>query len=466
MLHKASLFSRLGAFLRSCLVWDKAFTKNVLILALPMVLQELMSASLHILDGRMVSGLGDAAYSAVMQANRFSFLFQLIVFGTSTGSAIFLSQHWGVRDVPRMRHAMGLALGASSLLALLFAGTAMLFPRQIISLFLEEGESFELAVQFLPTVAPSYVFIALSNVYASAIRAAEKTYIPMIAGISGIASNTLLNYLLIHGNLGFPAMGVKGAATATVIATALTLGVNVAFAYGKKLPAGAKPRELFCRDRLFIIKFVNTVLPVIFNEALWAMGVTMYGIFYGRMGDAAVAAIGVNGTISELMWVPVFGITNAAAIIVGKTIGQGDRDRAYLYSKRLLAGMTAVGLLIGLTMLVMHSPLVGLYEGLSQAVRDKATLLLIISSLLIWVRAFNCVIVVGLFRSGGDTVYSLALDAGSMWVIGVPATAIAALVLHWPIELVFLCTMLDEVAKLFIGIPHFRKKKWMRVLTQ
>lgn len=430
-----------------------------------MVLQELVGASLHIIDGLMVSGLGDAAYSAVTQANRFTFVFQLFIFGTASGSAIFLSQYWGARDISRMRHAMGLALGMSFALSLLFSLAAILFPRQIIGFFLPAGESAELAVKYLTIVAPSYLLLALSNVYAVAIKTAEKTYIPMLAGLASIAANTALNYAFIYGKLGSPAMGVEGAALATVIAAMISLAINVAFSYGKKLPAGARPRELICRDPAFIKTFLKTVVPVIFNEGLWGLGTTVYSIYYGTMGDVNIAAMGVNSTIGDLMWVFIFGITNAAAIMVGKTLGQGDRERAYLYSKRLLAGGLALGVLLGILMLAFHAPLVGLFTGLSQEARDKAQLVLIFSSMFLWIRAFNCINVVGLLRSGGDTVFSLILDAGTLWLIAVPVTGIVALLLHWPIQYVYLCTLLDELVKLFIGVPHFKSKKWMNVFT-
>ena len=466
-MHNTPLrFSRLKAFLHSCFVWDKPFFRNILLLSLPMILQDLTGATLHIVDGLMVSGLGDAAYSGVMQANRFTFVFQLFLFGIVSGSAIFFSQHWGVRDISRMRHAMGLAIGVAVPLAALFSLAGIFLPQQIVGFFLPQGDSFELAVQYLRAVAPSYVLVALGNVYAASLKAAEKTYIPMLAGISGLLTNTILNYGLIYGNMGLPALGVEGAAIATVVSAIVSLSINLAFSYGKRLPAGAPLREMLCRDRTFVRKFFKTVLPVIFNEGLWGLGAVMYSVFYGTMGDESIAAIGVNTTLSDLVWVFGMAITNASAIMIGKTLGQGDRVHAYLYSKRLMAGGAALGLVLGFVFLMLRMPLVALFSGLSQAARDKAQLLLVVNSAFLWLRTMNCINVVGLLRSGGDTVYSLVLDAGTMWLIGVPLTGIAALLLHWPIEYVYVCTLADELCKLFIGLPHFKSKKWMHILTE
>lgn len=456
---------RLRAFLHSCFAWDRPFVRTVFFLALPMVFQDLVAASLHIIDGLMVSQLGDAAYSAVMQANRFTFVFQLLIFGTASGSSIFFSQFWGSRDIVRMRHAMGIALFSAVLLSLIFSLAGLLFPAQIISLFLPPGESFNLAVSYLRIVAPGYLLMAISNIYAMCMKSTEMTHLPMIAGISGIVTNTVLNYALIYGKLGFPQMGVTGAAVATVTAAGVTLLINLCFAYGKHLPAGASLREFFCRDILFIRRFIRTVCPVIFNEGLWAVGTTMYSVFYGRMGDVNVAAVGVCTTINDLVWVVLFAMTSAAAIIVGKTLGQGERDRAYLYAKRLMAGGFVAGLVMGLVLLGVRIPLTGLFSGLSPLAREKAQLLLVIAAAGLAIRTSNCINVVGVLRSGGATLYSLVLDAGTLWVAGVPLTGLAALVFGWPIEWVYCCTLADEVLKFIIGLPLFRTKKWMRVLT-
>lgn len=458
--------ARAFRFLRDCLRWDRPFARNVFTVALPMVIQQLVAASLHIVDGLMVSGLGDAAYSAVTQANRVTFVFNLFVFGTCTGGAIFLSQYWGARDIRRMRQSMGFSLLFVLIVAAVFISASLLFPRQIISMFLPEGESAELARQYLSIVVFGYLFTAIDNVYAATIKAAEKTYLPMLSGFVSILTNTVLNYAFIFGRLGAPEMGVRGAALATVISAAVSMLLNIGFAYGMRLPAGARPSEWLCRDGAFMKRFVRTVVPVIFNEGLWALGTTMYSVFYGRMGDAAVATMGVCNTINDLVWVAIFALMNATAIIVGKALGAGDRERAYLSAKRLMVGAMAAGLVIGAVVIAVRWPLVNVFSGLSYEVRDKAQLILAIGAATIWFRAFNTINIVGILRSGGDTLFSLLLDVGTLWVVGVPATGLAALVFHWPLEWVYACTFLEEIVKIAGGLPHFRQKKWMNVLTQ
>ena len=252
MLRNAlSMPARACRLVADSLRWDRPFMRNVFMVALPMVIQQLVTASLHIVDGLMVSGLGDAAYSAVTQANRVTFMFNLFSFGTCTGGAIFLSQYWGGRDIRRMRQAMGLTMVFVLIVACVFMSASLLMPRQIISLFLPEGESFDRAVEYLSVVAFGYLFTAVDNVYAATLKAAERTYLPMLSGFASILTNTVLNYAFIFGKLGCPAMGVKGAALATVISAAVSMGMNIAFSYGMRLPAGARPSEWLRQEKGF-----------------------------------------------------------------------------------------------------------------------------------------------------------------------------------------------------------------------
>ena len=462
---QTSIINRLRAFLISCFSWDKAFARRVVTITLPIVLQNLIASSLQIVDGLMVSGLGDVSYAAVVQTNRYTFLFQLFCFGVASGGAIFMSQYWGAGDIRSMRQSMGVSLLWTGAVMAVFIAGACLFPDQIIHLFLPQGESAEIAKVYLRWLVPAYLFQGVSMVYATCLKSAEKPHLPLISGSVGLGLNTLLNYGLIYGRLGLPAMGVRGAGLATCIAAGVTLILTLALAYGKHLPAGAKPSELLHWDKAFLRQFAKTTTPVVFNEGLWALGVTMYGVFYGRMGDTAVAAMGVVSNIDNLLWIFIFGMMHATAIIVGKAIGAGEPDKAYLYAKRMITLAMTTGVFLGVVLIIIRRPMLSLFTGLSAAVIQAAATILLIESFTMWFRAFNAVNVVGVLRSGGDTVFSLKLDVGSMWLIGVPLCAAAVFLFHLPIELVYVCTMAEEIVKMVIGIPHFQGRKWIRNLT-
>ena len=327
--------------------WDKAFTRKFLLVALPIVVQNLVSSSLHIIDGVMIGQLGDAPYAAVTQANRYTFVFQLFIFGAASGCGIFFSQLWGNRDVKQMRSVMGLALRITLTVAVLFAGMALLFPARVVSMFLPEGESARYAATYLRLVAPGYFILSVDTVYATCMKSAEQTRIPMAAGVVSILTNTFPNWVLIYGHLGFPALGVRGAAIATVISAGVSLVINVSASYTLKLPSAIRLNDFRLPDRAFLGRFARLVAPVVLNEGLWSMGTTMYGVFYGRLGDAAVAAMGIYNTVDQLVNVLVYGFMNASAILVGGCLGAADRDNAWLTAKRMLAGCIAAGAAVG-----------------------------------------------------------------------------------------------------------------------
>ena len=303
-------------------------------------------------------------------------------------------------------------------------------------------------------------------VYAACLKSSEKTHIPLISSTVGIALNTLLNYLLIYGHFGFPAMGVKGAAIATSIAAMVTLGLTVSISYGLHLPAAAKLKDMLGIDSALRKRFAKTTVPVVFNEGLWALGVTMYGIFYGRIGDTAVAAMGIVSTVDNLLWVFIFGMMHATAIICGKAIGANKPELAYLYAKRMLSLAMVTGVFLGVMLIAIRYPMLSLFSGLSAPVIQTAAIVLGIESFTMWFRAFNAVNVVGVLRSGGDTVFSLKLDVGAMWLIGVPLCAAAVFLLKLPVEYVYICTMGEEIVKVLIGIPHFKSRVWIKNLTE
>ena len=445
--------------------WDRAFTRKFLLVALPIVIQNLVSSSLHIIDGVMIGQLGDAPYAAVTQANRYTFVFQLFVFGAASGCGIFFSQLWGKRDVPQMRSVMSLAFRITVGLALIFAGCALLIPGKVISLFLPAGESAAYAATYLRLVAPGYLIFAVDTVYATCMKSAEQTRIPMTAGVASIMTNTFLNWTLIYGHLGMPALGVRGAAIATVISAGVSLLINTTASYVMKLPSAIRPRELGLPDRLFLQRFVRLVTPVVFNEGLWSMGTTMYGVFYGRLGDAAVAAMGIYNTVDQLVNVLVYGFMNASAILVGGYLGAADRDAAWLTAKRMLAGCIATGAAVGILMAFGRGALVGLFK-VSPEAQGMAMTILLEASLFYWLRAINSINVVGILRSGGDTLYSMVLDTAALWLVGVPLVGLAALAWHLPIQQVYLFTFVEETIKAIIGMRRFRSKKWMHVLTE
>lgn len=445
--------------------WEKDFTGKLFTIALPIALQNLVTASAHIVDGLMVAGLGEAQYAAVTQAGRYSFLFQLFLFGAASGTSIFVSQFWGKKDREGIHKVMSLCLRITLGLALVFFLGALLFPESIMSLFLAEGESRSYAVEYLSWVGLNYLFAGIDIVFSNTLRATGKPAVAMTAGIFSILTNTILNYGLIYGRLGMPALGVKGAAIATVAAAAVSLCINVGYTYRKRQPGAIGRRGLAMPDRRFSLDYIKRVIPVVLNEGLWSLGMTAYATFYGRLGDTAVAAIGVYQNVDQLMTVFVFGVVNATAILIGNRIGEGDREGALLTSRRMLLATECISALTGLTLIVLRGPILSLFDSLSPQAIEYASTILLICGCIMPFRHFNTINIVGILRAGGDTVFSMVLDSGSVWLIGVPSVAIATLVLKLPITGVFMATFVEEVFKGAIGLYRLFSNKWINNLT-
>ena len=445
--------------------WEPDFSRKMLRIALPVALQNLVAASAQVVDGLMVESLGNEYYAAVTQAGRYSFLFQLFLFGAASGTSMFISQFWGKRDEQGIHKVMSLCLRITLGVALLFFLGTVLFPRQIMSLFLQEGVSRDQAAQYLSLVGFSYLFAAVNIVFANTLRATGKATLAMTAGITAILVNTLFNYILIHGRFGAPALGVRGAAIATVIAEGVSMLINVTYTYWKRQPGAMKLRHMRLPDRTFSLDYIRRVLPVVLNEGLWCLGMTMYSVFYGILGDDAVNAVGVYSAVDELMTVAVFGVVNASAILIGHAIGAGRRDEAVLTAWRMLLVEECMSLVTAAGIIALRFPILSLFRHLSGNSLTSAAHLLLIACCVMPVRFFNTINIVGILRAGGDTVFSMALDAGSVWLVGVPCAAIATMLLGWPIEGVFAATMVEEVLKLAVGLPRFISGKWINNLT-
>ncbi|MBQ9262656.1 MAG: MATE family efflux transporter [Clostridia bacterium] len=445
--------------------WERDFGRTLVRVALPIALQNLVAASAHIVDGLMVAGLGDAHYAAVTQAGRYSFLFQLFLFGAASGSSIFISQFWGKKDVQGIRKVMSLCWRITVGLALLFMLGALLLPRPIMSLFLQEGESRELAIEYISWGGLNYLFASIDIVFSNTLRATGKPVVAMTAGIAGILTNTLANYTLIYGHFGFPALGVKGAAMATVLAAAVSLAVNVGYTYKRRQPGAIRMRDMRMPGKSFTLGYIKRVLPVVVNEGMWSLGVTTYAVFYGMRGDTAVNAIGVYNNVDQLMTVLLFGVVNAASIMIGNSIGAGDRDRAILTSRRMLLAVEGLAAVTGVLLIVLSAPILSFFNRLSPETLDKAAIILLIAGCMLPFRFFNTINIVGVLRAGGDTIFSMILDAGSVWIIGVPCVALATVALGLPIEGIFLFSFIEELFKICVGLPRFLSNKWINNLT-
>lgn len=447
------------------LPWERDFTREALNVALPIVIQSMFMALMHIIDNLMIGQLGELELAAVTQANRVTFLFQLVIFGLAGGTSTFVAQFWGKKDLRGIHSVMGLAVCLSLVAAGCFLVPCLLIPGQLMGLLLADPAAVEVATQYLPVIAIGYIGTALAQCYATVQKSTEQAKLPMFADITGLAINTFLNYCLIFGNLGFPRMGARGGAIATVIAIFTTFAIICIGGYKMNLATAAKLSALIPRSKAFAKKYLAVALPVIANEGLWALGIVMYSFVYGRMGTGVVAAVSIFNTVEQIAFATQRGLTSACAVLVGKRIGAGDEGDAYRAARRMLYAALPSGVFSGVLLLLVSVPLVSLFNVSAQVAQDARTLVRI-AACFIWVNQLGGLLVVGILRSGGDVKMSLYLDAGTTWIIGVPLVALGGLVLGAPIPVVFLMAQAESLTKIALGLWRFKSRKWIHNLVR
>jgi putative MATE family efflux protein len=443
---------------------DREYFRLLVKIAIPIALQNAVSASLNMVGSLMIGQKGEVAVASVGLAGQVFFLLNLLLFGIGSGAAMFTAQLWGKRDVPEIRRVMALALILSLVVACGFFVLSTYFPEFVLGIYSTDPEVILEGSRYLSIFAWSFFFFAVTFSYALTLRSIGEVKAPVIISIAALTLNVVLTYGLVFGTLGLPEMGVPGAAVALVIARAVECFAIVGYTYLAKSPAAATLHDFLRVDFHFIGKVMVPVLPIIANEFLWSMGITTYYVIYARMGTDSIAAMNIVSTIDQLALVILFGLTSATSVIVGNQIGAGNLEKAYLYGGRSLGLGAGIGVLIGILVVILSPAILSLYK-VSPEVIELAQKTLIVASCFIWLRAMNAINIVGNLRAGGDTTYSLVLDGLIIWVLGVPMAYFAAFVLHLPVYLVYLFVMSEELAKWILGLGRFVSRKWIHNLT-
>ncbi len=441
-----------------------AFLPTMLKLAGPIALQQLVFSVLNVVEVLMLGQLGDTPVAAISLAKQIFFLLSLFLFGVSSGSAIFAAQFWGQRNLVGLRHVLGICLGLGIAVSLLFAVGAIGFPQVLLGLYSQDPAVVAQGSEYLWIVGLSYVASAVTFSYAAILRSAEYVRLPTVVGILTTSLNTLLSYLLIFGLLGLPALGVRGAAIATCTARYLECAVLLAATYLTRSPAAARIGQLVTFGRAFLGRFLKTCLPVVLTEVLWSLGVTAYSAVYARIGTTAITAYSISSTIEALAFVPFIGIANAAAIMIGNAIGAGEEQRAHGYARRFLLIGVVGAVLVGLGILAGRDAILALYQVSPEAQRYASSVLVVMGCAL-WVKIGNMMVLIGAIRSGGDTRFGFLVDAGPMWLVGVPMALLGAFVFRLPIHWVVAMVAADEVTKLAIGLPRVLSRRWIHNLV-
>jgi putative MATE family efflux protein len=443
----------------------KAFYKSLFAIAIPIMLQNLINSFVNVVDTVMIGRLGTVEIAAVGLGNNVFFFYMIILFGISTGGAVFIAQFWGKRDIAGIRKTVGLGVMVSLFIGGVFTLAAALAPQRIIGIYSEDPAVIATGAVYLRYLAPSFLPFAVAQAIALSLRSVEQVKTPMITTIAALSVNVVLNWLWIFGAGPFPAMGVAGAAMATSVSRFAEALLLVGLSYRGKFAIAGSLRELFAFNRAFVTRFARIVAPVIINEFIWSLGVTMQNVIFARTHTDAIAAFNITGTVSQLTWVLFIGLGNGVGVLIGKKIGEGDHDGARDYARRILcfAPLMAVGAAF---VLIPISRLMPLIFKVNAEVLSTASMMMIVLACAYPWRAFNMSMVVGICRAGGDTVFCAIYDVAFMWLVALPAAAIASFVFHVPFWVIFLLVLSEEFFKFIAGLWRFRSGKWLHDVTR
>ncbi|MBQ7322801.1 MAG: MATE family efflux transporter [Clostridia bacterium] len=449
---------------------DGGFWRVALRLAIPIALQNLLISSFSLVDTLMVGQLGDVALSAVGMAGQWSWLLNIALFGVISGTSLYISQYWGVRDIDGIHRTYGIALSSAVLISLVFLSLGAFVPEGIISVFNRDPAIIEAGSAYLRIAALSYPAVALSNILSTVLRSTERVRLPLaVSGITAVA-NAAMNYAFIFGKFGAPAMGVRGAALATTLSAWMGPLLILLFSAIQRNILITSPARIFRFTRVQIGAFYRRAAPVILNESLWGLGTLLYNVIFSNLGYEYYAAVTILKTFENIAFVFFVGFCNACCIMVGKSIGAGKVDRAVLDSRRFTVLITLASVFAGAMIILFRTRLVSVFtmgDNISQLTQRTAELLLLVYGIEIPIRNVPYIMIVGIFRPGGDTVMGMKLDLFSQWLLALPATALAAFVLHLPFVAVFATMYLfEDYVKTVLCFKYYFTDQWIRPVTE
>ena len=443
---------------------DRHFYKNVFTLAIPISLQHLITFLVGFADNVMVGRLGDDAVSGVYLGGQLQFLLQQLVVGLGSALLILTAQYWGKGDTTPIRRLIGLVLRIGAVAAILMSLATGLFPEQILSLVSDEAGAIREGVVYLRIQSLSYLFFAVSQILIYAMRSVETTRVGMMASLVTLVFNVVLNEILIFGHLGLPAMGVRGAAMATLIARIMECAAVTVYVFliDKKLQM--RLREIFAPAGKLVGHYLRYGLPVIAGDLVWAVNLMCQGAIVGHFTADVITAVSVTNTMQNLVYVWLNGLWGGVSIVIGKTIGAGKREKVKEYARTVQLMFLGVGIVSGCLVFFGKELFLLMYRGISVEATATARLLMTVMSCTIVGTCYQACCLGSLVKAGGDTSFVFKNDTIFVFLVVLPSAIIASR-LGAPIWVVYLCLKIDQILKCIVAAIKVNRFRWIRELT-
>lgn len=443
------------------MILNKEFFKKITFIALPIAIQSVIASSLSLVDNLMVGRLGEAELAAVGIATQIYFVHWMLVFGFTSGVSTYMAQFLGAKDERGMKKTIGIALAVCFSVSVIFFLVAEFFSAYVMRIFTSDELLIRMGADYIKIAAPSLLTVSITVPFQTALRVTKQTHIPLFISIAVFSTNTFLNYCLIFGNFGMPKLGVSGASLATMIARTLEIltVLTVVFVFKNRVAAGLG--AYFSWSRELFLRVIRNAVPTMLNETIWGLGNAMYVAAYARLGVTAYAAVQVGTVINSLFSMAGFSLGDAALILVGEKLGEGDTKYALELGKKILKTAIVTGIIFGIGLIAVSQKLVPLFD-LTEKGRKYAIIIIAIDAIFLALVLYNGICVVGLLRAGGDTLFAMLIETGSIWLYAVPMAFATALLFHLPVYLVMFCVKTEEILKCAILTKRVISQKWVK----
>lgn len=444
---------------------DMDLWKMMVFIALPIAFQNLLTSLTQMMDTIMLGELGDIPLTASSLANQLFFIFSLFIYGICGGASILASQYWGKKEKEPIKVIMATVLRIVIVVGTIVMILVYLFPEKVMGIYTSDEVVIAEGVKYLRIVAPTYLLFGMSSSITTLFRSVELVKLAVIANAMTLVTNVSLNYILIFGKFGAPRLELEGAAYATLIARTVELAVVICYVLFCEKELQFKPKHLFKRERLLSADLRKYCTPVVTNELLWSIGISAQAALFGHLSTLAVSANTIISVVQNLATLVIFGMANAACVIIGKTIGEGNMKLAEQRAKDMQIFAVLLGVFSAVVILLLRDVMVDFYN-VEEATKVLAKEMLAVAAIIVIFISYGGTSIVGLLRGGGDTKYALFVEVVSLWGFSVPLGYIAGIWLQLPIVVVFAIFKSDEIVKVILCFIRLRKNKWMHSVTR
>lgn len=444
---------------------NKEFLNDIKHTAFYVTLQNMISSSLSLVDVVMLGALGGNSINGPGLAGQFFMIYILALFGFANGGQIFLSQFYGDKNMKNFHKAMGVVFVGSAIIASVFFIAAFFFPEHIMSLYSQDIDVIAKGSRYLKIISvniPLFLFIITLS---AASRSSGDAKLPMVVSSISLVGNTVLNYLLIYGNFGFPKLGYIGAAYATVISCTIAVIINISTIVIRKDVIYAKVRDYFDFSFVFFKKISIKSLPVFLNEVLWALGFSLYGMAFSTYSTVAYTSYMIFNVINNIMHSFGIGLAIANSVVLGNLLGAGEIKKAKVYERKFTKFQIKISIISSLGLVLLASFIPELFNA-TESVRKDAFYMLVVEAAFIPFVFYTMLHLVGTLRSGADIKVAVLIDLLTMYLIGVPLAFVSLHVLHLPLWAAQMLIMSEEVFKTILCYFRLRTGKWAKNLTK